>query len=136
MSLFETGHSTGNISVAALLHDEPVRSPSTAPSLRDLVELVSVGGWPSHIASALNLTQALRANRDYLEEVRRVDVARVDGVQRNPEKLGRLLRSFARNVATHASVSTMAADAGGPDTALRNHTIQAYLAALEKVDDH
>ena len=133
MSLFETGHSTGAISVAALLHGAPVRSLSTGPSLRELAELVSVGGWPSHIASELNLTQALRANRDYLEEVRRVDVARVDGVQRNPAKLGRLLRSFARNVATHASVSTMAADAGGPDAALRNHTIQAYLAALERL---
>ena len=110
MSLFETGHSTGAISVAALLDGVPARSPSTEPSLRDLAERVSVGGWPGHIASELNLTQALRANRDYLDEVRRVDVARVDGAQRDPAKLGRLLRSFARNVATHAAVRTLATD--------------------------
>ena len=133
MSLFETGHSTGAISIAALLDGVPPRSPSTEPSLRDLAERVSVGGWPGHIASELNLTQALRANRDYLEEVRRVDVARVDGAQRDPAKLDRLLRSFARNVATHAAVTTLATDAGGPDTALRDQTVQAYLVALERL---
>ena len=133
MSLFESGHSSGAISVAALLDETPPRSLSSGPALRDLAELVSVGGWPGHIASALNQTQALRANRDYLEEVRRVDVARVDGVRRDPEKIGRLLRSFARNVATHATVATMAADAGGPDAVLRDQTVQAYLAALERL---
>lgn len=133
MSLFESGRSSGAISVAALLDETPPRSTSTGPALRELAGLVSVGGWPGHIASALDQTQALRANRDYLEEVRRVDVARVDGARRDPEKIGRLLRSFARNVATHATVATMAADAGGPDTILRNHTVLAYLTALERL---
>ena len=133
MSLFETGHSNGAISVAALLDGVPARSPSTGPSLRDLAELVSVGGWPGHVALALGPTQAQRANRDYLAEVRRVDVARVDGARRDPEKIDRLLRSFARNVATHAAVSTLATDAGGPDAALTDHTVQAYLAALERL---
>ena len=132
MSLFETGHSTGAISLAALFDGTAPRSPSTGPALRELAELVAVGGWPGHLASALNPARALRANRDYLEEVRRIDVARVDGAQRDPQKIGRLLRSFARNVATHAAVSTLAADAGGPD-ALRDQTVQAYLAALERL---
>ena len=103
MSLLESGHSTGQISVAALLDGAAHRSPSSGPALQDLAQLVSVGGWPGHIAFALNQTEALQANRDYLEEVRRVDVARVDGVRRDPEKIGRLLQSIARNVATHAT---------------------------------
>ena len=133
MSSFETGHSTGAVSVAALLDGAPPRSPAIASTARDLADLVSVGGWPGHAALALNLTQALQANRDYLDEVRRVDVARVDGARRDPEKLGRLLRSLARNVATHATVATLAADAGGADAALKDHTAQAYLAALERL---
>ena len=133
MSLLESGHSTGQISVAALLDRAAHRSPSTGPALQDLAQLVSVGGWPGHIAFALNQTQALQANRDYLEEVRRVDVARVDGVRRDPEKIGRLLQSIARNVATHATVATMAADTGAADAALKEHTAHAYLAALERL---
>ena len=133
MSLFETGHSSGAISVAALLDGAPPRSPSTGPELQDLAELVSVGGWPGHIAFGLDQAQALQANRDYLEEVRRVDVARVDGARRDPAKIGRLLQSLARNVATHATVATMAADTGGADAPLKQHTAHTYLDALGRL---
>ena len=133
MSSFETGRSTGAVSVAALLDGAPPRSPAIESTVRDLADIVSVGGWPGHAALALSRTQALQANRDYLDDVRRVDVARVDGARRDPEKVGRLLRSFARNVATHATVATLATDAGGPDAALKDHTAQAYLAALERL---
>jgi len=55
-------------------------------------------------------------NRDYLNEIRRVDISRVSGRRRDPVKVGRLLRSLARNTATPASLSTLITDVrgGGP----------------------
>lgn len=134
MSLFETGHATGAIAVRALLDGAPPRSPADGHTVRHVAEWIAVGGWPRHVDRGLTLAEAQRANRDYLDEIRRVDLPRVDGARRDPEKIGRLLRSLARNVATQASVATMAADAaGGGDTPLKSHTAQAYLSALARL---
>ena len=131
MSLYELGASTGEVSLRALLegeHEQGVRSELEADAL---FELVSVGGWPGHLSRTP--TNALQANRDYLEEVRRVDINRVDGVARDPERVARFLRSYARNVATHASMSTIAADTGGEDGPLKDHTALEYANALGRL---
>jgi hypothetical protein len=60
----------------------------------DLAELVCRGGWPAQLERPL--AAACRAARDYLEQVRQVDVQRVDGRRRDPQRLGALLRSLGR----------------------------------------
>ena len=133
MSLFETGHATGAIAVRALLDGVPPPQPGDrthgAASGR-----VDRGRRLARTPRDRGLTpaEARRANCDYLDEIRRVDVPRVDGARRDPEKIGRLLRSLAQNVATQAGVATMAADAGGTDTPLKTHTAKAYLSALAR----
>ena len=52
---------------------------------------------------------ALDQAYDYCEAVREKDMSRVDGIKRNPEKVGLLMRSYARNLATQASLETIAA---------------------------
>ena len=124
MSLFETGRSSGAVSLRALLAGAAPRSAESALSIEELAGQVCRGGWPGNLQRSVN--QALQANRAYLDEIRRVDVGRVDETRRDPAKVGDLLRSFARNVATYAAASTMAAD-------LNNHTADAYLTALERL---
>ena len=131
MSLFETGHASGMISVAGLLDGVPPRSPGTELSVRSVAELVSVGGWPGHLGRSPEYAQ--RANRDYLAEICRGDIERVNGIRRDPDKVRRFLQSLARNVATQVAVSTMAKDAGGADGAVRANTAHEYLAALERL---
>ncbi len=131
MSLFELGSSTGEVSLRALLAGELERGARAEIEPNDLFRLVCVGGWPGHLR--LSATDALQANRDYLEEVRRVDINRVDGVTRDPDRVGRLLRSYARNVATQASMSTIAADTAGADGPIRKHTALDYAAALTRL---
>ena len=131
MSLFETGHSSGMLSVADLLDGAPPRSPRTELSVRRVAELVSVGGWPSHLGRSPKYAQ--QANRHYLAEICRGDIERVDGIRRDPVKVSRFLQSLARNVATHAAVSTVAKDAGGADDSLRESTAHEYLTALERL---
>jgi len=131
MSLFETGHATGGVSVAALLQGKSPRAADPGLTIRNLVERASVGGWPGHLDRGVD--ERLEAVRSYLDEIRRVDVGRVDQAVRDPEKIGRLLASLGRNVATYASIPTLAGDAGGADGALADSTIRDYLAALDRL---
>ena len=77
--------------------------------------------------------KSLRAVRDHLDEVRRVDIGRVDQSRRNPEKVARFLRSLARNVATHVAATTLAADAAGDGGPEDDDTVRDYLMALERL---
>ncbi|MDO8502403.1 MAG: DUF4143 domain-containing protein [Gemmatimonadaceae bacterium] len=131
MSLFETGHSTGSVSLRKLLGAANVRSPDPGLSITEIAERVAVGGWPGHGHRAVS--HSLQAVRDYLDEIRRVDVGRVDQTRRDPDKVGRLISSLARNVATCVTATTLAADAGGSDGALKDDTVREYLAALERL---
>ena len=132
MSLFELGRATGQVSLKRLLEGEPVPSLVQDLPLPDLATLVCVGGWPGHFRRKSE-EAALLANRDYLDEVRRVDIRRVDGIARDPERVGRFLRTLARNTATCASIATMARDVGGTDPSLSEETARSYLAALERL---
>ena len=131
MTLFETGHTNGAISLAALLAGEPARSDDPGLSVRDLAERIAAGGWPAQ--HGRRVADAARAARDYLEQIRQVDVSRVAGSRRDPAKLERLLRSLARNTSTEAAVTVLAADAGGGDGPLDRHTVAEYLNILDRL---
>ncbi len=131
MSLFEVGRSTGLNSVAALLDRRCSKSPDTGLSIPEIAELVAVGGWPGNLGKTP--AEALGAVRSYIDEIRRADVSRVDGVRRDPTKIGRLLRSLARNESTSAAAATIAADAGSGDAAIGDDTVRGYLDALERL---
>ena len=131
MSLFESGHSTGDVSLCALLDGEPQRGYAAPIPIAQLAERIAVGGWPAHLGRAA--TPAMRVNRGYLDDVRRTDVPRLDGRSRDPVRVGRLLQSLARNVATPVSLGKLAADTGGSGTAMKADTVAGYLDALERL---
>jgi len=131
MSLFETGHSSGEVSLAGCFAGEPPRAQDPGMTVSGLVDLICVGGWPA--IATLAPAQAQRALSAYLEEIARTDIQRVDGVGRDPVKVARVLRSLARNVATQVTATTIASDAGGADGALNRETAGGYLAALERL---
>lgn len=122
----------GGVSLKRLLRGEAAPSLKHELSLDDIAELLCVGGWPGHLR-APSVEDAMVANRDYLDEICRTDIRRVDGIARDPEKVRRFLSSIARNTATCATVATMAADAGGSDTSLSRETAHSYLGALERL---
>lgn len=128
MSLYEAGVSTGRISLDRLLEGQAPEAPDPGLTVEELAEEIARGGWPA--TRDLDEPAARTATRDYLDQIRRTDISSVDGKRRDPEKLGLLIRSLARNVATHVAVSTLAADV---DTGLREHTAAEYLNALVRL---
>ena len=131
MSLYETGHANGTASLSRLLEGEFDGATDPELTIHDLIERVAAGGWPGFLERGLD--QQLRGVRDYLEEIRRVDVSRVEDTKRDPQRVGRLLRSLARNVATQAAATTLAVDAGGADGPLHDDTVRDYVSALERL---
>ena len=122
----------GCVSLKRLLRGEAAPSLKHELSLDEIAELLCVGGWPGHLR-APSVEDAMVANRDYLDEICRTDIRRVDGIARDPERVRRFLSSIARNTATCATVATMAGDAGGSDASLSRESAHSYLGALERL---
>lgn len=131
MSLVETGASSSAVSLRQLFAGEPQTAADPGLSVRDLSALIARGGWPAQ--QTRSLTAASRAARDYLEQVRQVDISRVGERRRDPARVGALLRALGRHCATEVKQSTLAADAGGADGALDERTVTDYLLALERL---
>lgn len=90
----------------------------------DLTEAIVRGGWPA--LQSLPTDAAAAAVADYLEEISRIDINQVDGVRRDPVRVRRLIASLGRNVATYASMATLAADSGaGGEDPLKDDTAAA-----------
>lgn len=131
MTLRESGHSVGTISLDGLMTGAMPSVTDPGLTLTDLVDRIVTGGWPRLQGTPAEI--ATRAVRDYLDEVRRVDIVRVDGTRRDPDRVSRVLGSLARNVATCVAASTLASDAGGSDGPLDADTVRDYLTALGRL---
>lgn len=131
LTLFESGHSSGEVSLEALFQGEDVGSRGGATTLTDVVERIITGGWPA--SQSLSIADASRYAIDYLDQVARVDVASNDAVRHDPRKIGALLRSMARTTASETSLATLALDAGGAEGPLHPATVARYLDALERI---
>jgi hypothetical protein len=108
MALWESGDSTGEVSLASLMAGSRCRAADAGQTIADVADLICRGGWPRMISMTPAVAQARL--RDYLDDIARVDYSRVAGVRRDPSLAGRLLASLARNEATAASHATLRAD--------------------------
>lgn len=130
MSLFESGHSTGAISLAAILDGgEPNGSPAPL-SIPELIERIVIGGWPETIDLPERAARAWVAayNRNVVE----VDVPAL-GPRRNPANLTRLLASLGRAVGTPLRRSAVTIEVGGQNGPIDDKTLTNYLDALDRL---
>jgi uncharacterized protein len=131
MSLHESGHSTGAVSLAGLVAGENARSPDPGLDVQKIAKRVAVGGWPRFVDAPLD--QALIAMRAYVDEVRRTDIQRASGVNHDPDRVLQLMRALARNVGTMTGVKTLARDVAGAEEAIDHKTAFSYYEALERL---
>jgi len=119
---------SGAVSVGGLLDGSPAEADPHRLSVTETIEALSIGGWPDNLT--LTPADALEANADYLDMIVHTDVPRVDGARRDPDGVRRLLASYARNVATNASLRTIARAAEKP---LGETTLHDYLRVLGRL---
>ena len=133
MSLFESGDSVGEVSLGQLF-EESERDIFSVNKLNidDIAWLICRGGWPR--ASIVDKDVALDQAYGYYEAVVNSDISRVDGVNRDPERAKRILRSLARNQCAQVSISTICADIETNDEIAANReTLSSYIDALKKI---
>lgn len=109
MSLYESGESNGKVSLRYLF-ENPGQQIAAANELdiENIAYLICRGGWP--FACELKEEEALQQAFDYVDAVIKKDVARVDGVNRNATTVRLLMRSYARNQGSQATIRTIVAD--------------------------
>ena len=130
MSLFESGHSNGEISLAAVLNGERQTGLGTHLSFDELVQRIVVGGWPE-LVNADEL-RARRWLRDYITNIVEVDIQKL-GSRRDPQNLRRLFASLGRSVGQATKATELARDVGGEEGPIAKETLSAYLSALDRL---
>jgi uncharacterized protein len=131
MSLHESGHSTGAVSLEGLMAGQLARSTDPGLDVQEIAKRVAIGGWPRFVDAPVD--QALTAMRAYVDEVRRTDVQRVGSVNHDPDRVLQLMRSVARNVGTMTGVKTLARDVSEAEEAIDHKAAFAYYHALERL---
>ncbi len=132
MSLYESGDSSGQVSLKALFDGVNDIVGESSISLERLAFLICRGGWPQTIdmRDEIALDQAF----DYYDAVVRSDINRADHVQKNPERVKLLMRSYARNQGSQTSNTMIAQDIAANDgSSLNEETVASYLNALRKI---
>ena len=133
MSLFETGESTGSISLHSLFNDSTneIDGLKSEIQLEDLFFAACRGGWPRCLA--LRSKEAkLEIAEDYFNQIHKKDINTIDGVRRNPEWAKTILWSYARNMATLAKKSIIYADVKANHD-IHDSTIASYVEVFEKL---
>jgi len=132
MSLFETEDSTGEISLEAMFDDEANSDGRSELSVERLAFIINRGGWPAAAHEGDEKIAFTIAN-DYLEAIANEDISRADGIEKNPDRVKRLIRSLSRNISGEAKTSTVLSDLIVNDESLSHVTISQYIDALKKI---
>lgn len=133
MSLFESGESNGEISLEALFRGETEGFyAENSLDLSRIAYLICRGGWPKATLQGEDI--ALDRALEYFDAVANVDASRVDGVQRDPERVKRLMRSYARQQGNQTALAVIRDDMLVNDSStLDEDTVNSYLKALRKI---
>ena len=131
MSLFESKDSTGQVSLMDLFNKKDISAVDNH-SIDEIAFLICRGGWPAALNHSKKI--ALKQAFDYYDAVVNDDISRVDRVKRDSERTKRILKSYARNVATQASLETIRSDIISNDVeTFDKEALYGYLNALKRI---
>lgn len=126
MSLFESGESSGEVRLSSLFAGNGDVDGNNILALDDIAFLLCRGGWPA--AVDLGTKAALQQAVDYYDGVVNSDISRADGIEKNPERVKKIMRSYARNMGSQISYATIAGDVSSDD-----ETVKTYINALKRI---
>lgn len=132
MSLFESGNSSGDISLKDICEGRIEPKISGEVDLRKLIDFIIRGGWPANQETTLK--QAAYLPIQYIRAVLDDDVYRIDNVKRDKHKMELLLRSLARNEATTVTNKKLKNDIKEiDDEDIDVETVSVYLDVFQRL---
>ena len=129
MSLYESGESSGTISLMDLFDGKDIEWEESKLKIDDLIYAICRGGWPQSI-DIKNREVALSIASDLFYQTCHTDISNISHVKRNPLWAERLLRSYSRNICTLAETKTIFSDASST-TEISKPTFYDYFHDLE-----
>lgn len=133
MSLWESEDSTGDVSLEELFINPGTVDGVSNIDLDRLAYLTCRGGWPKAVLKKSEKA-ALAQAFDYYDSVVSNDIKRVDDIDRDEELTKRIMRSYARNQGTQATVGTILADIkSNGDERMSDSTVYSYIKALKEI---
>lgn len=133
MTLYESGDSTGKVSLEELCNGNLTMQLLEEVSLEKLATYIVRGGWPENVKvkdKKVHLMPRAYMNTVIEEDLNNLD----DGVEYNKHKAQLLLRSLARNESTTVSDSSLLKDIIEQDNeSMSRNTIAKYLEALNRL---
>lgn len=132
MSLYESGDSTGEVSLQALFSGALDVDGAADLTIERLAFLTCRGGWPQAVdmRDEIALDQAV----DYYDAVVHSDINRADNVQKNPEKVRRFMRAYARHQGGQVPNTVLAQDIdANNESSISEDTVSSYSNALQKI---
>ena len=133
MSLWESEDSSGDVSLEELFINPDTVDGVSDIDLDRLAYLTCRGGWPKAVLKKSEKA-ALAQAFDYYDSVVSNDIKRVDDIDRDEELTKRIMRSYARNQGTQATVGTILADIkSNGDERMSDSTVYSYIKALKEI---
>lgn len=131
MSLFESGDSTGEVSLTDLFEKKGVSGKSNL-SIDDIAGLIVRGGWPKTIGKDPDIVY--EQIEGYCQTILRSDVKTVDGIERDENRVRMVMRSLSRNLSMSVPNTKIKADLEEKDNvSIHINTIRDYLNVLDKL---
>lgn len=132
MSLYESGESTGEVSLKSLFKGNLNVDGENTLDIDKIAYLVCRGGWPQSVG--LKTEAALQQAFDYYDAVVKSDINRADGVNKNPDRVKRIMKSYARNQGSQIAGTVIAQDIAANEVETVNEdTVHSYIEALKKI---
>ncbi|NCD07226.1 MAG: ATP-binding protein [Spirochaetia bacterium] len=132
MSLFESKNSSGQISLENICNNEFKNIMVESPTLQKLISYIVRGGWPGSLN--INEDNYSIISKEYIKAIINHDIYRLEGINRNTNKMYKLLKSLARNESTTVSINTLKKDIKEIDgDTIDNDTISSYLKIFERM---
>ena len=133
MSLYESKESNGLISLADLFNTPAfdIDGLHSQLDVNDLIFAACRGGWPSSLTLKTRKAQLFIA-KDYVNNICESDISSVDKIERSPSKTRLLLRSYARNISTLTTNTSLIADINANEN-MSGSTFYEYLDALKRL---
>lgn len=132
MSLYESGESSGTVSLEEVCNGKITPAMTGEVSLRDLAYYTVRGGWPGNLNVAPENASLLP--QSYLDAILDDDSQSIDGKKYDVAKMRLLLRSLARNESTTATKKKLLNDIREfDDEAIDMDTIATYLDVFNRL---
>lgn len=131
MSLYESGDSTGEVSITDMFNNKSITSKLRNITLEEIALFSVRGGWPENINTEENLCHVIPLS--YLDSILKKDIHERKDKRRDEVKMSMILKSLSRNVSSVISLNTIFKDISENEEnkVCSPKTVRDYISVLD-----